>query len=946
MWCEARVLNQFFVISLLFFYYGNAQSDTLALYSKVIHGKFPNGLTYYICPNPYPKKKVSLYLAVNVGSIVEKEKEQGFAHFVEHMAFNGTKHFPKNTLIDFLRALGARFGPDANAITTFDESVYMLHVPIDQPQNLDKAFLVLEDWIHHVHFHHHEVEKEKGVILEEWRMRMGPFERFQKEFIPALFNHSLYSKRLPIGDLDLIQHVKPSELKSFYTHWYHPSLMAIIVVGDIDPKKAEKYLKQHFESLKPFHASPPERVEVTIPENPEPNVVVRADKEFPFTWIYCSIRRPFRPVRTKADLRNHLLDQIIVYLLNRRYEEVLFEEDLPLSRVEFLKEHVIRPYEFFSWYAYISGEEIERSLAALWKEAVRVYQHGFHPSELEGAKRYLLEQYRAFVEKPMESKQIADTLVKHFFMNQQFGEPEVTYQLVETFLNEIDEKVVWDYYRQQVFLKKNRTIVIGVSGAPSTVSLLSEERILAVMDSVEQLELAPYEERLTVADLVEERLVPHLSVKERKELKHGVKQVVFQNNMKVYLFKNASVSGEVLLMGRAPGGRSLYPPEQDLNLYFADEIAFESGIKQFSGADIKKIMQEKGIQVVFDIQDYWEAFKVTASRENLREALQILYAYITSVRQDSNFVFKYLKSKKAVYQHYSEHPLAYFFIEFLEDLYQHHPRFLLPPEIPKPFYFDQVTFPDVYRRFQERYRYINDFDIVVVGDFSEDTLLTLLSAYLGNLPFHEGLKEEVVDMGFRMREGSHRKVFYKGQAPVATVAIVLHDHFAQNTLSERIKLSILEEIMKRRLINHLREEVGGTYTISTQLDVEKRPYSYYGYLFHFSCHPDRVDSLIHLLHQDFEDLVLNGPSEEEVNLAKMQLLKEYEENMQKNSYIVEQMVHTIWNHELIEDLFEYPSQLKALNAEEIHHAAQHYLNTVNRLEYILLPEQHVQSKKH
>lgn len=941
---SAKILNKIILLSIWIYSFSWAQIDTLPLSQKVLYGKFDNGFTYYIYPNSYPKNKVSLYLVVNVGSIVEKENEKGFAHFVEHMAFNGTKHFPKNTMIDFLRSLGAKFGPDANAITNFDESLYLLHIPIEKVSDLDKAFLILEDWARWVQFHADEVEKEKGVIIEEWRMRMGPFERFQRQYIPELFNHSLYAERLPIGDLDLIQKAKPSDFKHFYQQWYHPFLMAVIVVGDIEPSKIEKHLKNHFEKIKP-KTTAPKRIQVTIPDNDEPNIVIGADKEFPFTWFYLSIRRPFQPVRTKEDLKRHLLDQIVLYLLNERYEELLLEEDVPLSQVELTLEHIIRPYEFLSWYGYGNAQELEKGFIALWKEAARVYQHGFLPSELEQAKLSLIEKYRSIVEKPIESKRIADTLVKHFLTHQQFSDPIFTYDLVKELLKEIDVNTLNTYYRTQIFTKKNRTIVIGISGDSSEVTLPSKDRIRYLMDSIEKANLPPYEERFTVADLLQEKLLPHLSIKKKEKLEYGVKKVVFDNNLTVYLYPTKKIPDEIILWGRSPGGRSLYPPDQDKNLYFADEVAFESGIGQYPGAEIKKLLQQKGIQISFKIEDYWEEFKIIASKRNFSEALQVFYSYLTNVRQDSSFVFQYLKKRKAIYQNYAEHPLAYFFIQFIEDLYQHNPRFLLPPDIPKPSYFEGISFPDIYKRFQERYQYINDFDIVVVGDFSEDTLLTQLNTYLGNLPSHEGLREEWVDMGLYMREGAYRKVFYKGQDPLATVAFILHDKFSYNTPQERIKLKVLEEILKRRLINHLREKAGGTYTIQTQLDVQKYPYSYYAYLFYFNCHPSRVDSLIHFLHNDFEDLVLNGPMEEEVNMAKAQLLKEYEEKVQKNPFIAEKLIEAILNHELVRNVFEFPNHLNALTREDIHHAALHYLNSLNRLEYILLPEQYVQSQK-
>ncbi|MGZ5189853.1 MAG: M16 family metallopeptidase, partial [Flavisolibacter sp.] len=413
-----RSLSSIFLFFLVFQTQAQFKLDQpLPVDPNVKIGKLANGLTYYIRKNAKPEKKVELRLAVNTGAVLEDEDQRGLAHFMEHMAFNGSKNFPKNELVDYLQKVGVKFGADLNAYTGFDETVYILPIPSDDPKILEQGFTVLEDWAFNNLLDKNEIEKERGVVLEESRLSKGAQQRMLRQYFPKLFNGSKYAERLPIGKDSILQNFTHATLKRFYTTWYRPNLMAVIVVGDIDPAEAEKKIKAHFGGFKnPVNAKPRPAI-IPIKQRIKPEAMVLTDEETTNTILQVfNFIKPSKLVKTWADYRKSVIQDLVNSLINLRLQELTQKENPPFVFGFTGMQGFLRGYETFVSGAVLGNNTAEEALNALFAETERARKFGFLPSEIERAKASLMnDMQRAFAEKDKsQSSQLVQGYLSHF----------------------------------------------------------------------------------------------------------------------------------------------------------------------------------------------------------------------------------------------------------------------------------------------------------------------------------------------------------------------------------------------------------------------------------------------------------------------------------------------------------------------------------------------------
>ena len=461
---------------------------------KVTIGKLDNGLTYYIRHNEKPEDKVELRLAVNAGSILEEENQLGLAHFLEHMAFNGTKNFEKNELVSYLQSVGVKFGMHLNAYTGFDQTVYILPIPSDSAEVLNTGLQILEDWAHNISLQEEEIDKERGVVLEEWRLDRGAEQRMRDEYLPVIFEGSRYAERLPIGKKAIVESFEYETLRRFYRDWYRPDLMAVIAVGDIDVNEMEKKIKAQFSKIK-MPEDPKPRRDYEVPAHEETLVSIVTDPEASFTRVNLIYKKDAIEEKLIGDYRNILKRQLYSSMLNSRLQEIQQQADPPfIYAASYYGGLGARTKEAYQSIAVVGETGVEKGFRTIVEENERVKRHGFTQSELERAKQELLTQYeKAYNERDKtESKVYADEYIRHFLDEEPIPGIEEEYKYATTFVPEMELEEI-DQLADEWITEDNRVVLI-TAPEKEGVELPSEERVKKILDEVQQSEIEPYKD--------------------------------------------------------------------------------------------------------------------------------------------------------------------------------------------------------------------------------------------------------------------------------------------------------------------------------------------------------------------------------------------------------------------------------------------------------------------
>jgi zinc protease len=904
--------------------------DTLPVDPSITIGRLPNGLRYYIRVNRKPEARAELRLAVNAGSVLEDEKQLGLAHFVEHMAFNGTKNFAKQELVHYLESIGMRFGADLNAYTSFDETVYMLTVPTDTGQALEKGMQILEDWAHNVSFDAAEIEKERGVVIEEWRLGQGAEERMRDKYFPVLFRGSQYAVRLPIGTRENLQAFKPADLVRFYREFYRPELMSVIAVGDFDKNRVEQLIRTHFGSI-PARSGAPRQL-FSVPDHDSTLVAVATDQEATISTIAVYYKQPLQEGKTVEHYRNSMIEQLFTTILNARLRELTQQANPPFLGGSSAQGQLIRTKEAFFLYAATRDDELLRGLDAVLTEAARVQRHGFTATELERAKqnteRYL-EAAHAEREKT-ESGQYAEEYVSAFLNEEPIPgidfELQLTRQLLPTItLAEVNALV------QKWMVDRNRVVVVQAP-QKETVRIPSSSQMLAVFDSVRSKDIAPYDDDVAAAGLIAALRPAGRVVSERKLDKVEVTEWKLSNGARVLLKPTDYQADEILMRAYSNGGTSLVSDRDYLSASFATTLASQSGFGAFSATQLTKALAGKVAHVQPMIGAREEALSGSASPRDLETMLELTYLMMTDVRRDSA-VFASLKSRfAALLENQSRDPEAAFRDTLQVTLAQHHFR-------ARPYTAAMLADIDMERAlaiYRERFANAGDFTFVLVGNFTLDSIRPLVERYLGALPGSPA-GETARDDGQRPPKGVIEKVVRRGVEPKSQTEIVFTGPF-EYTLPNRLALSLMTEVLDLRLRDVLREDLGGTYGVNIGSGSAREPVPQYSLTISFGADPQRLESLTKTVFEQIEKLKREGPTADELARVKETQRREWETNLKRNAYWIGQIAARDRLGEPIADVLSFPDRLNTATPAMLRTAAQRYLRTDNYVRVSLYPE--------
>jgi zinc protease len=898
---------------------------------QITTGRFANGLRYYVRTNKKPEKRAELRLVVNAGSILEERDQSGLAHFVEHMAFNGTKHFPKQETVKFLESIGMRFGPSVNAFTSFDETVYMLEVPTDKPDVLDKAFLILEDWAHNVSFDPTEIDKERGVITEEWRLRRGAGARMQDKQFPILLKGSRYAERLPIGDMEVIQSFKHERLKQFYADWYRPELMAVVAVGDFDKGAIENLIKSHFGSI-PKSPATKLRPSYNVPDHPGTLFAIATDKEASGTSVAVYSKMAVRDQTTVGSYRRQIVERLFSGMLSQRFAEMAQKPDAPFLGAGAGRGQFVRTKEISTLSAGVKEDGIERGLEALFTEAGRVVRFGFTETELDRQKKNIMRGLERAVEEKenQPSSPLADEYTRNFTDQEPIPGIEYEAALHARFLPEITLAEINALAKDWV-PDRNRVVLVN---APDKAGLTvpDEAKLTAVITAATRKDVTAYVDAVGNQPLLDAMPTPGAITKTATKDAFGITEWELANGVKVVLKPTTFKEDEVLFRAFSPGGTSLASDADFIPASTATQVISRSGLAKFTAVDLQKMLTGKVASARPFIGETDEGLQGSASRKDLETMFQLIYLTFTQPRADPAMFNVITTATKSTLANQKASP-DFAFAEALNDiLSQKHPRRrMMSLELVEEMNLDKsLAF------YKDRFSDASDFTFVFVGSFTAETLKPLVEQYLGALPVTHR-KETWKDVGVKRPTGIIEKRVDKGLEPKSRAQLVFSGPFQYDQL-QRVAIRAMAQALEVRLRESLREDLGGTYSVSASANYSKVPREEYNVTIGFGCSPDRTEELVKSVFKEIEQFKANGPTDKQVADVKETFLRDQETNMKQNGYLLSQIAIRYEYSEDLDSLFNLADWYKKIDAAMIRDAAKQYLNNQNFVKVTLFPE--------
>jgi zinc protease len=885
-------------------------------------GKLSNGLTYYIRNNGKPEDKVVLRLVVNAGSILEDDDQQGLAHFMEHMNFNGTKNFKKNELVDYLQSIGVKFGADLNAYTGFDETVYILPIPSDDDEKLDKGFQILEDWAFNSLLTDEEIDKERGVVLEEYRLGLGASKRMLAKYLPKVMHNSKYAKRLPIGKKDILENFDHKIIRRFKKDWYRPDLMAVVAVGDVDVDKLEAKIKAHF-SKAPKAVNPRKRKVFDVPTHKETLIAVETDKEATFNQVQLLYKDYdlAKDIVTIDDYRNQLLRRMFSEMINNRLDELRNSEKPPfVFGFSYYGGTWARSKNAYQSFAMTSSTGQLTALKVLLEENERVKRYGFQKGEFERAKKEVL----AGLEKSYKNrnKTESDVYVRKYVNNylEHTPMPGIAWEynfykktLPTVTLSEINTLI-------NNYLHKDNRVVVLTGTKKDGVPKVSEKQVLDVLEAVEKADIKPYKDSDLGETLMTEMPTVGKIIDEVKDTTLGTTTLTLSNGATVVYKKTDFKDDEVLMEAFSYGGISLYNTEILKKVAVANGGLTEAGVNGYNKTDLGKMLSGKIVNVRPYIRGNSEGISGSATPKDLESMFQLTYLYFTALNKDEKAFNSYVAKQKAFLGNILSNPSFYFMIEFESYLNKGNDRFI---GFPTPKDYDKADYNLAYQKYKERFANAGDFNFYFVGNFDEGKLKQYIKQYIASLPSN-GVKENFKDYGFRPLSGSHKKIFKKGTEPKSSVNIKFSGETKYNA-KDAYLLKTLGEILSIKLVEKLREEESGVYGVGARGSMSKYPYGSYSFTISFPCGPKNVEKLKKAALAELQKIIDKGPTEKDVSKVKEAQLLGYKENLRKNKFWINALKDADYDKEDRSKIMEQAKKITSLNAKDIKKVARKYL---------------------
>jgi zinc protease len=924
------------LISLFFIPSGSAQyrlTDTIPADPAVRTGVLPNGLHYYIREN-HNIKNVQLRLVVNAGSVLEDEDQQGLAHFMEHMNFNGLRHFPKNELVTYLQSLGLSVGADLNANTGYDATNYILWMPTGDERRIEKGFTILSDWSHNALLDTTEINKERGVVLEESRLHKNAADRMRIVYLPVMLNGSKYADRVPIGKDSIIRNFRPESLRRFYETWYRPDLEAVIVVGDIDARDMEKKIIKHFRDFVNPPDEKPRPAITPIPLRTKPVGEVVTDKEF--TNLLFELYNYIEPQPTYAtwgDYRQKIVEQLFNLMLDERLTGVTQQANSP-----FLSGHASFA-DFFSGYRTFSAvvmpgdKPLQPAIDSLMVVLGSVRQYGFLDGELERAKSELAR--KATSANAESNKTSSAQFVDEYVDNYLSGTPIISRADQYAFIQEVLPAITPD---DLVPLEKKLDVGQGsfallLGPDKAAGALPSGDQLIAAITQAGQLPVTAYREK-EVGHSFMDNWPQAGSVTTQTRDKHlGTINLEFSNGITVTLKPTNFKNDDIRMDAWRWGGYHQFPLADKYNAMNAARIVQAMGIEGFTKPELDKFLAGKAVHVQPYLNPYEDGVEGNCGADELETFLQLVHLYLTKPGTDQSAFNSFIERQESLFENVKANPMA-FFADTLEKIeYGNNPWATTVPEASD---YDHINLQRSMEIYKQTFGNCYGMHFTFVGSFDAESISPLLEKYLGSLPAAK--KENVfTDEGMRPVSGVVQASVKKGAASQAQVTITFTGETAYDE-TDVIKLNLLVGMINVRIFEQLREQMGGTYNASMSAVFNKRPYEHYSVVARIPCAPENAERMTTALFNLINLARDNGVERDLMDKFKQNMENHHAGQMKTNEYWLSTLSSSWVDAEDPSWINDFYNIVDGISPRELRETARKYLNTSNYIQVTLLPE--------
>ena len=909
-------------------------ADPIPVGPQVQKGQLANGLTYYIQKNTRPEKRLELRLVVKAGSVLEDDDQRGLAHFVEHMAFNGSTHFKKHELISYLQSIGLKFGADLNAYTSFNETVYILPLPTDKREAVEKGFLVLQDWAQGIAFNDSDIDSERGIVLEELRLGKGAQDRMNKVLFPKIFSGSKYADRLPIGTEDNLKGFKYDTIKRFYKDWYRPNLMAVVVVGDIEPADAKALVESHFTQLK----NPvPERARTypTLPVRSASEAVVVTDKET--TNDVMQMLFPVTPDRTEltlGDTRQKTVERLFGMLLGQRMQELTQQANPPFVGGGSGLSALMPGYRMFSASALLGRQGAEPAIAALVQENERARQFGFSNDELERGKKNMLRGYeQGYAEREKTNSAVyASEYIRNFLQKESI--PGIANELAYAteMLPTITVAEV-NAFARNVIPEKAAKLVIFTGTEKADANVPKNTELLAAVQKAEQTAVVAKVEKAVATSLMTQMPKPGNILAERRNEALGLTEFDLSNGVKVILKPTDFKNDEILMGASRFGGQSLYPLLDKYNAAYASNVISSMGMAQFAPIELQKMLAGRVVGLSANIGTLADAVGGSASNADLETLMQLVHLRFGATRRDADLFESFVSRSRDATKNALVRPESIFQDALQTTLYGGNPRVFLTP---KPADFEGLKLDRIQAIYEERFSSAKGFTFVFVGNIQPEVIKPLLSTYLASLPTGD-VPTQYVDLGVRPVTGVVKQEVRAGSEAKAQVAM----HFtgpATYSPQERMRVQALVDVLNIKIIDVLREKLTLIYGGGMGGGLSRAPTQSYDLSLSLPCGPENVDKVIAAAFSEIKKLQDEGPQAADLEKVKQNWLIAHRRALRENGYWMGVLQNAILYGDDLAQLMNYEKEVAALTVADVQSAFKRYLRQDNYVQMVLLPK--------
>lgn len=913
----------FFLFTLLCI---SVSAEQLPLDPAVRKGTLPNGLTYYLRYNNWPEKRADFYIAQKVGSIQEDDNQRGLAHFLEHMCFNGTTHFPGDRIKKYLESIGVKFGENLNAYTSFDETVYNINnVNVETAGALDTCLLILHDWSHDLLLEDTEIDKERGVINEEWRARSSAMMRMYEKALPELYPGSKYGERLPIGKMNIVMNFPYDDLRSYYRKWYRPDLQAIVIVGDINVDEMEKKIQTVFSDIAPAAPDAAKFERYPVPDNKEPIVSINKDKEERHNSFYLFWKTPQFP---KDDHTTYMtfqfLTNAIFSMFAERVDDILQKSNVPFIDAGFFHNDYLisKTKAAFTGHVVCKENQYKEGVQALYREILRAKKYGFTAAEFDRFKaEYLSRLEKAYLHRDkVNSTNYVNEYIRNFIDQEPCPGIEVEYDMMTHTVPTYTVELV----NQLFTLMPDSNLAVAMFAADKADNILpTKEEVLSYLAEVEKEDIQPLKEEVNNRPLIEQ-MPASGAVKKIKNDKFGAKLILLSNGIKVHVKQTDFSPNQISLSAHSFGGNSLYSDDEYLQTSNIGGVKV-GGLGNFSATDLSKALAGKQASANAFVGANAEGINGSCVKKDFETLLQLVYLTFTAPRKDEEAFTSLISRTKESLRNQELQPTIALVDTIAKVIYNNHPRAVRT----RPADLDRVNYDRLLELYRERFADGNDFEFFIVGDCNADSIAPLLAKYIGALPTLPG-KEKYNIISLRDPEGEIYNVFEKKQeTPRALVQFSYHTKM-KPTLRNTLTVSMLDQLMDMLYTETVREDEGGAYGVPVRGNVVRYPTEEASMTISLTTAPEKRQKMTEIIYKGIDEMVEKGPKEEDLKKVKEYMLRSHAERLKNNGYWMSQMMeYAIWGGD---DVTPYEKTLNSITTADIQKAAKAIFRSGNHCE--------------